>query len=300
MLELRVLNGVHKGAILPLCEGSITIGSSDSCDLTIYESNIEPTHFTLHFDGKVCSLLHQNGEVLDITNTAIEIGQTLLPNSPCRIGQTWFVYTSSDEAWLDESGPTLQTEATEQEKETPPDTAHTIKAKSKRWILASMAVLVLLFGTMMTVLLAKGSEELNSIEIEPSIPVLDASGVMKQLSEMLEERGLDAMTKVEMTDEMNVAIKGRIDLTSSGVLKRMLRRFKRTFMTQVRIDDQVIVTEQGLPFEVKTIVAGKTPHVVTNNRDILFLGDEKEGYRLVDISEDRVIFDGVSRVEVVW
>ncbi|MCB5361988.1 hypothetical protein CSB62_23665 [Vibrio splendidus] len=300
MLELRVLNGVHKGAILPLLEDTITIGSSETCDLAVYESGIEPIHLTLRFDGKACALVHQNGYVLDITNAAIDIGQIMLPNSPFRIGRTWFVYTDSDEAWLDENGPTPKSDIAEQGTKVPPAIAHNVKGRSRKWILASMAVLVLLFGGIMTALLPARSDELSIIEIKPSIPELDATGVMKQLSEMLEERGLKSMINVELRNEMNVAIRGRLDLTSSEVLNRMLRRFKRTFITQVRIDDQVIVTEHGLPFEVNTIVVGKTPHVVTNTQDIIFLGDEKEGYRLVDINEDRVIFDGVSRVEVAW
>ena len=298
MLELRVISGVHKGAILPLLADSVTVGSSETCDLTVYESGIEPTHLTLRFDGKVCSLTHQNGDVLDITNTAMDIGQTLLPNSPFRIGQTWFVYTDSDEAWLDQSGSASKSDAAAQGIKESAVIDNNIKAK--KFIFASMVVLVLLLGGMTTVLLVKGRYEFSTIEIEPSIPELDASGVIKQLSEMSDERGLASMIEFELKDEMNVVIKGRLDLTSSGVLTRMLSRFQRMFTTQVRIDDQVIVTEQGLPFEVKTIVAGKTPHVITNTQDILFLGDEKEGYRLVDVNEERVIFDGVSRIVVVW
>ena len=60
------------------------------------------------------------------------------------------------------------------------------------------------------------------------------------------------------------------------------------------------VRDNALPFRIVQIVGGPNGHVLLEEGIRLFLGDEVEGLRLVQIDNGKVVFDGEQRYEVRW
>ena len=83
-------------------------------------------------------------------------------------------------------------------------------------------------------------------------------------------------------------------------LSRMLIKFDKKYITRHTIEDLVTISNPQLPFDIVQVSNGLLAHVVTDNGDRLFVGDEVDGFRLVNIDEQRIVFDGKHRIEVMW
>jgi type III secretion protein D len=84
------------------------------------------------------------------------------------------------------------------------------------------------------------------------------------------------------------------------MVARMLTRFAELFDTTVPVLSRVRVTDRALPFKILQIVGGPNGHVVLEEGERLFVGDEVDGLRLVLIDNSKVVFDGKQRYEVRW
>ncbi|WP_206093135.1 hypothetical protein [Pseudomonas viridiflava] len=55
-----------------------------------------------------------------------------------------------------------------------------------------------------------------------------------------------------------------------------------------------------LPFTIIQISNTRLASILTSDGRRLFLGDEVDGMRFVDINEHKLVFEGERRVEVSW
>ncbi len=84
------------------------------------------------------------------------------------------------------------------------------------------------------------------------------------------------------------------------LVSRMLSRFGELFDSAVPVISRVRVRDGALPFEIVQIVGGPNGHVVLDEGSRVFVGDEVDGLRLVQIDNSKVVFDGAQRYEVRW
>ncbi|CAH1530459.1 conserved hypothetical protein [Vibrio owensii] len=303
MLEIRVLTGLYKGAVCPLLDEMLVIGSSEDCDLTLSEDGICDFHLTLSFDGAECILDRQEGEVLGLANERLTVGHSLLLQSPFRIGSIWLMYTDSNDEWR---GTSVE-EAKQADEQVMPRQSSDKDENSlcgssipKLWKVVFTIVVLLPLVLFLVVAFSTDAPGPNVLELEPPIPTLNVEDSLATLTSMLDERGLSLAVNTQVLDEQKITIKGELTKLQYGVFKRMLRRFQRDYTSLASIIDDTKMLSPTLPFGVVTVVGGPYSHVVTDGGDILFIGEEKEGYRLSEIRHDTVFFVGPSEVTLPW
>jgi len=84
------------------------------------------------------------------------------------------------------------------------------------------------------------------------------------------------------------------------LVARMLSRFGEQFDSALPVISRVRARDEQLPFRIVQIVGGPNGHVVLEEGNRLFVGDEVDGLRLVLIDNSKVVFDGAQRYEVRW
>ena len=110
-----------------------------------------------------------------------------------------------------------------------------------------------------------------------------------------------------MTNRISIQlINGQVLLDGNGsqddveLVSRMLSRFGEQFDTAVPVMSRVKVRDTTFPFKILQIVGGPNGHVVLEQGNRLFVGDEMDGLRLVLIDNTKVVFEGQQRFEVRW
>lgn len=101
MFELRILNGLHRGATLPLDEEALVIGSDDSADVVLLDPGVVGEHARLRRSGAGWTLTPVEGEILGPeTNRALD-SLELNHGEFARIGRIWVTIADGDDAWTD-------------------------------------------------------------------------------------------------------------------------------------------------------------------------------------------------------
>lgn len=99
MFELRILNGLHRGATLPLDERSLVIGASEDADVVLVDPGIETQHATLTLTDQGWSLSTIDGAVLSADNNRPLASLDLQAGDFARLGHIWLTVTDSEEPW---------------------------------------------------------------------------------------------------------------------------------------------------------------------------------------------------------
>ncbi|AZC84003.1 FHA domain-containing protein [Pseudomonas chlororaphis] len=305
--ELRVLTGLHRGAALPLTGGEWSIGSSSSVDLVLYDPGIKDRHCILQRVSDSWSLARKEGQVTDSEGHKVDAIASLQPGTPFAINGVWLSVVSANTEWPkdedEQPQPEVDTKSVLQELSSECD-----KARPKQLVAQSRSLLgsTLLLGASILFLGALFSG-LNREELKPSLPAMpshiplkDAAAVHEVLKRMLQERELQ--TKISIADEKGkIFLKGRFDeddLLQST--ERMLLRFEQQYKSPLQVLSDLPEATPLLPFSIVQISNARLPSVLTSDGHRLFLGDEVQGVRFVDISDHQLVFEGDRRIEVSW
>lgn len=102
MFELRILNGLHRGATLPLGGDTVTIGAGDEADVVMVDQGIEADHaeLTPNNDGSDSWLLTATGG--GIWSAEQSRPQTVLELTPgefARLGDIWLTIAEETARW---------------------------------------------------------------------------------------------------------------------------------------------------------------------------------------------------------
>jgi type III secretion protein D len=100
-LELRILNGLHRGASVPLDDQPQLIGAADDADIVLVDPGIEPRHAVLRRDGDSWSLLSLDGIVRGAAADVPADQPQLAPGDCARVGRVWLTVTAPDLPWQD-------------------------------------------------------------------------------------------------------------------------------------------------------------------------------------------------------
>ena len=93
-LELRILNGLHRGASLPLDDQPQLIGAADDADIVLVDPGIELRHAVLRLDGGCWSLLSLDGIVRGAAVDMPADQPQLAPGDCARVGRIWLTVTA--------------------------------------------------------------------------------------------------------------------------------------------------------------------------------------------------------------
>lgn len=301
MFELRVLNGLHQGAALPLFGEQWCIGSNAEADLALYDPGIATRHAWLRqVEQRWCvqaeeGLLHDDqGQVLaQIVDLALD--------RPFSIGAIRLCVSLTDQPWPAEPAPEPSVEMFEVPAEAPPELRlSTLRGPAQKRVISGLvvfAVLVAAVGVMNA-----GDQDVQASLMPAPVQKIDlatVAEVRQQLLKMLSERELAQRVSMQVINGQ-ISLNGDVSSEEMALLSRMLGRFAERFDTPVPVISRVREGNSQPPFKITQIVGSPNGHVVLEGGRRLFLGDEVDGLRLVSIDNAKVVFDGLRRYEVRW
>ncbi|KAA8695955.1 Type III secretion protein HrpQ [Pseudomonas caricapapayae] len=323
MFELRVLNGLHQGAALPLVGEEWSIGSAEQQDLALDDPGVESLHCRLQRLGDSWTLSAEEGAVHDEDGNARHAPDLNL-NSAFMLGSVWLCVSSADDAW-----PSVPAVIPEQpaQPDTPRNDPPLKKVKSRsQWlnrttgIIAGLLVGVIGSAWSLTrpspVTLDQGpahiasatpaaqdkthpaSEKTARPATDKRVRLSSADAVRHQLNSMLSDRLLTDVSIEETPD--GLMLNGNLKEESLLVYQRMLQRFKDRYESPVTVLDNVSGKQNTLPFVVVQIMTGPHAHLVTADGRRVYVGDEVDGLRLTRIDDQHLQFDGDRHIEVTW
>ena len=97
--ELRILNGLHRGGILPLDETTLLIGAHEDADVVLVDPGISEHHASLQKTDAGWMLTADAGTVFNTEEAAPQMLLDLQPGDFFRLGETWLVISDSAAAW---------------------------------------------------------------------------------------------------------------------------------------------------------------------------------------------------------
>lgn len=299
MFELRVLNGLHQGAALPLFGEQWSVGASADADLVLCDPGIAGRHISLYQAEQRWRVQAEEGLVQDGEGRVVAQICDLALDAPFSIGGILLCVAFSDQPWPQEPEPVVLLPVASPDVPSNLALGSLPQSTQKRWlgILLVIAILIAAIGMVST------DEREAQASLMPAAggktDLASASEVRQTLMKMLDERELSRQVTLQVINGQ-ITLNGLVSEDELALLARMLDRFAERFNTPVPVLSRVRERNDQLPFKIVQIVSGAHGHVVLEEGRRLFLGDEVDGLRLVSIDNNKVIFDGQQRYEVSW
>ncbi|WP_434698163.1 FHA domain-containing protein [Pseudomonas sp. D1-1] len=319
MFELRVLNGLHQGAALPLVGDQWVIGANDEHDLALYDPGIAALHCRLSRTEEGWNLAAEQMPINDDEGRGSN-AITLTPNQPFALANVWLCVAPAEEPWPDV--PALATPANANGQA--PQSLSPSARKSMPGVISLKLISAVIAGVVVGLVggawgLSQSEVPSGAVKVAPAqtpknptqsspaaVPARSADStslknreqIRRLLTTQLAERLLTEVT-VEELDE-GLVLKGNLKEEALEVYQRMLQSFKERYPTTVPLIDHVGIVGTNLPFTLVQIIAGNNAHLVTADGLQIYVGDVVQGLRLVRIEEHKIIFDGDQHIEVSW
>ncbi|KAF1032698.1 MAG: hypothetical protein GAK37_00369 [Pseudomonas sp.] len=318
MFELRVLNGLHQGAALPLIGEQWLIGSDADHDLALHDPGIAALHCRLSRTEAGWALDAEESLINDAEGHALTT-TVLTPNQTFVLGNVWLCLAPAEEAW-----PQVPMRVTPQRPPVHEPIAAPRPAPAPRLprlklacsVLAGLVVgAVAAYWGLNRTATATAAAPAPVAVAQPSPPVAapakpvqalpsdkisltSRDEIRRRLSTLLSDRLLTEVN-VEDTDE-GIALTGHLKDDALPIYQRMLKGFNERFASSVPVLDQVSAVGTGLPFAIVQIISGNNAHLVTADGHRLYIGDQFKGLRLTRLDEQHIEFDGDQHIEMHW
>jgi type III secretion protein D len=305
MYELRVLNGLHHGAALPLIGERWVIGCDERQDLLLQDPGIAQRHCLLLREAEHWRLEAEDGSLIDSDGNTCDSLEILIAEQRFQLGGVQLTIMASSAGWpLIKEPPQLASSAIAYEPAAIPNPAATLSSHVKRPALHKRLLIAGLVVTVAGSAWALSAPARFSEPKAPSLAVrrsagLSATETVVTLQAMLRERELIDAVSVTAT-ATGIELRGSLRPEQLALYKRMLERFGQQQRSTVALIDHVEPFGFKLPFDIVQISSGKRAHVVLADSRRLFLGDEVDGLRLTKIDNEHVEFDGDQHYEVKW
>ncbi|RWR00981.1 hypothetical protein ED28_16155 [[Pantoea] beijingensis] len=312
MYELRVLNGLHEGAALPLSGNLWWIGNTVESDLQLCDNGIKARHCQLvRQDDQSWLLLAEEGIVCNREGERQTIPLSIVPGEIFTLNGVWICLEAAETEWSGNQiipQPQVQTaikpvQPVQQDRQEPigEQIAAMVPAKKslfKRllppWTQITAVSLLLLFAiTVTSWILQPGiAEQSTETTTQLSKPHLDNNVAIRTVVEhMLRERQLNGVVKID-TSKKSVILRGSLPKDQLPVVQRMVDNVEKNYHLGVPLINDTEARATTLPFRITQITDGSKANIVTEDGQRLFIGDEHSGFRLVRISTNEVQFRG--------
>lgn len=325
-LELRILNGLHRGASLPLDEQPQMIGSGDDADVVLVDPGIEPRHAVLRLAAGSWSLLALDGIVRGAADDVAADQPQLAPGDCARVGRIWLTVAAPGTPWQDppadpppqaavpEAVPADVEEPTEAEEPAPepvePAPARLEKPRRRRSRIVMLPValgagLVAAAAYAYTArsgdtMPAPAAASLKPAAVEPKAAQPPSPEALRQaFRQRLAE--VDLLRRFDLRlDDRAWTLRASLDEEEAARFRRILDAFVAAHHIDFPIDARIGGADTMLPFKVRQVVSGANASIVTDDGQRLYPGDDYKGVRLVAINGNRISFNGIQPIEVKW
>lgn len=299
MFELRVLDGLHQGAALPLFGEQWSIGAHAEADLVLSDPGIAEQHALLRLVGSTWSVQAQAGLLQGAKGQVVAQITHLALGEQFGVGAIRLYVAVADQPWPEAPAPA--TPAKVMAKEAPQTLKLSALGPSQQRRLISVVLVVAVI--IMVVGIASTGERDPQASLMPAVPqkteLVSPFEVRQQLLNMLSERDLSQRVSLQVINGQ-VALNGDVSEEELALVTRMLDRFGEQFDSVVPVLSRVRAHDNELPFKIVQIIGGANGHVVLEDGNRLFVGDQVDDLRLVMIDNSKVVFEGARRYEVRW
>lgn len=97
--ELRILNGLHRGGVLPLDESTLLIGAHEDADVVLVDPDILAHHASLQKTDSGWVITADAGPVFGTEHPSAQMLLDLQSGDFFRLGETWLVICDARAAW---------------------------------------------------------------------------------------------------------------------------------------------------------------------------------------------------------
>jgi len=301
MFELRVLNGLQEGAALPLSGKLWSIGNAAERELQLTDNGIEPLHCQLALTTEGWKLTPCAGSVGHHQGEKSDLPLLLQPGDIFTLNGIWLSLEDAATPWKQAPSPVIALAA---QGNTPPAT---IAAQMRfasllpRWAqIAAMALLLLLTVTITSWILQPSMAQQNAGESLNVRPLLKDNAALRQvLVQKLRERELWPQVQL-ISSNKGITLSSELSQEQLSVVHRMVKAIRVKYQLGVALNDDTRLKNITLPFRIIQITAGLRANILTEGGQRLFIGDERDGFRLTEITDDHVTFTGRENITVKW
>lgn len=323
-LELRILNGLHRGASLPLDDQPQLIGAGDDADVVLVDPGIEPRHAVLRLDGGHWSLLALDGIVRGAADDVPADQPQLAAGDCARVGRIWLTVTAPDAPWQDPpADPPPQaaqaeveepSQSEEPEAEVPPEPVEPVpvRAEKPRRRRSRIVMLPVALGAGLVAAAAYAytarsgdpvpgstTNTLKPVAVQPKAAPPSPEALRQAFRQRLAE--VDLLRRFDLTlDDRAWTLRASLDEEEAARFRRILDAFVAAHHIDFPIDARIGGADTMLPFKVRQVVSGANASIVTDDGQRLYPGDDYKGVRLVAINGNRISFNGIQPIEVKW
>jgi type III secretion protein D len=300
-MELRVISGLHRGAVMELDAdiGEITIGARphSEFDVLLADAGIATQHCRIRLVGGRLQIEPLEGKVCDAQGRPLAQAAFVERGSTYRLGDVWIGFFHEDD-------PTTEAPLTP-----PPVVSATRYPRSKASIIAVTLVATLLpIAWFMSMAWGSASDRppqnaLAGTQTRETAPV--ESRMAPASPAKLAEEFTKALVERDLRDRLDLQfqptrweIRGSLDADERQRFERFLVRFTETHKPTFLIKVSLVTPAELLPFGVVEVITGKGAAIVTDSGERLMVGDSLQGWKLLSVDSGKVIFSGRQRVEV--
>lgn len=127
--------------------------------------------------------------------------------------------------------------------------------------------------------------------------VLIGDQLLSKLRQMIVDRGLAGKVALTMNNGEAV-INGALDIREMAQWEQLMAEFVSIYGNILPIRASFPPTSTMLPFRVLSAFSGEIPFIVTNNGQKVTLGGRIQGYTLVNVTDQEIVFDGPRKVQI--
>ncbi|MCX8956566.1 FHA domain-containing protein [Erwinia psidii] len=298
--ELRVLTGLHRGALLPLSGTQWLIGSSSDADLTLYDPVIKENHCRINHTTTNWQVEGLQGPVLTEEGYRTDRIEDLTVGTPFSLDGIWLCIEEANSPWDEKENIT-------QKKEENPVSAQNKENERRRrspfpalicFFLALTAMVLAIFSSEEKV--PPATQQADCIQPASRIYLESTQQVSNVLQQMFEEADLFSQLSIEIKDKGNITVSLDNENKLLESTHEVLSHFEKLYDSDVQIILNIIDTFPSLPFKVIQVVKGQSPYLVTEDGQYIFINDRLCGINFVAITDDKLIFEGKQKIEVSW
>ena len=332
MRHLRVLNGIKRGAVLPLNIPKITIGSSLENDLVLIDPGINEHHLKIeiinpenisdHKSNNIAYILSPlNESCLNFKGKKQQHSIKIYKDNYFHINNIWMTIHDEDDIWPEEIPNEIKNNSSESKWN---------KFLDKKILFFLILIIPLFFIYFLSGVNNKidSNENINVInsvdgkldsdlhELQSRFNLIkknefdnsdlshendvdvDIDNEIKKIYRMLTLREIHKIKVSFINDE--IQLDGVITEPEKDKIIRFVDRYNNISKKDKTLIDKTIIKENELPFKIVSITSGPYSHVSLANGDKIHVGQKYKGFLLKAITPKMILFYGEKEIKINW
>lgn len=300
-MELRVLSGLHRGAVMDL-DGeaqSLSIGTSSQADIPMADAGIAALHCRLLLRGTRWFIEPADGPVQDEAGRPLEEAAAIVPGASYRLSDVRIAFQSAGEAAAQAPAPMAQA---------PDGGSHQVGDGRYPRLRTSLAGGVLAVALVPLAAWLVSSAWGRAEQRPPGVAAAAAAASEPRTglsASTLAEEFTRGLAERELADKLDLSlgaerwdIRGSLDAEEQHRFERLLVRFMDDRKPEFLINVTLMTPAESLPFKVIEVIGGKAAGIVTDTGERVAVGETVQGYRLAAVEAGKAVFTGKRRIEV--